>query len=317
MAYIKSQEELDGIFQAVQKEIEEKDLFQRSIRTFDFTQSDRISRNEKKIIENIHENFSKEVAAHLNNKLRANVNVQLVSLNQQTFSEFIESMEKQSCFYVYKLDNFDREAILEIHPYLAFFIVDRVMGGPGHGNQLERELTKIEQIIMKKLVDEILELNCMAWNKVTSFKVVSTNYYSNPNYIQFAKSTESIISATFEVAIEDTQNMLVLSYPYYLINDLLPEVKNEDMQHQANDSRSKALIQKNLESTMTPVSVNLGQSNLSLDDLINLQKGDVILLNKRTTDELDLIIGKKPRFFGKAGVVKNRFAFKVTQRSQN
>lgn len=317
MTYIKSQDELDLIFQEVTREIEERDSFQSSIKTFDFTQSDLITRNAKKIVENVHENFSKEVAAHLNNKLRANVNVQLVSLDQQPFLDFMEGMEKQSCFYVFKLEDLEREAVLEIHPYLAFYIVDRIMGGPGDGNQLERELTKIEQIIMGQLVDEILALDSLSWSQVSSFKVASVNYYSSPNYIQFAKTTESIVSATFEVAIEDTQNMLVLSYPYYLINDLLPEMDSDDTQFQVSNARTKSIIQNNLQSSVTPVAIKLGQSKLSLEELINLQQGDVILLNKQTSDNLDLIVGEKPRFFGKAGTVKNRLAFKVIQRFQN
>ncbi len=317
MANIKSQQELDAVFQDIQKKIEEKNLYQQSIRTFDFTQPDRITRNVKKIIENIQDNFSKEVASHLNNKLRANVNIQLVSLSQQSLSEFIEGMERQSCFYVFGINEFDREAVLEIHPYLAFYIVDRIMGGPGHGNQLERELTKIEQIIMKQLVDEILELNRAAWSRVASFTIGSQNYYSSSNYIQFAKTGETIVSATFEVSIEDTQNMLVISYPYYLINDLVPEITSDNENSEVSDPRSKELINKNLETSKTPISVKLGQSKLSIEDLINLKNGDVILLNKQTTDNLELIVGEKPRFYGKAGTIKNRFAFKVTQRSQN
>lgn len=317
MEYIKDQEELDAIYQDIQKEIEEKSLYQQSIRTFDFKQPDRITRNAKKIIENIQDNFSKEVASHLNNKLRANVNIQLVSLSQQSLSEFIEGMDIQSCFYVFRINEYDREAVLEIHPHLAFYIVDRVMGGPGHGNQLDRELTKIEQIIMKQVVAEILEINRVAWSRIVSFTIGSQNYYSSSNYIQFAKTGETIVSVTFEVSIEDTQSMLVLSYPYYLINDLVPDISSDSEKNQVSNVRSKALINKNLETSKTPISVNLGQSKLSLKDLINLKNGDVILLNKQTTDNLELIVGKKPRFYGKAGIIKNRFAFKVAQRSQS
>lgn len=309
------QDQLNSIFESLNAERAKRQSWRRSVRNFDFLNPDRLTRNTRKILENIHNSFSKIFAAHLSNNLRANVNIQLVSLDQMSINEFTESMNNPTCLYQFGMNPYGRDSVVEFHPSLAFFIVDRILGGPGHGSQFLRELTEIEQNIMSKLVIDSLDHLRSAWNRIAELQTTKPKYFSSPSYVQFAKSGESVISAAFEVEIEKTQNMFMITYPYYLIDKLIPQTdkKKRPTAGQASQSE-KLMIQRNLELTQAPVSVTLGRSKLSIEELVNLREGDVVLLNRLIADELELIIGGQTRFLGKAGVVSNRLAFKVVQR---
>ncbi len=289
----------------------------RSVRDYDFRNPDRLKRISRKILENIHESFSKKLAANLNNRLRANASIHLVSLDQLAINEFMENMQNPTCLYGMKLEPFNRQAVLEIHPHLAYYIVDRVLGGPGHGNQLSRELTRIEQNVLHHLLTDIGRFLRSAWQHAASFEIGPIEYYSSSNYLRFAKSGESVVSVTFEVSIEKSQNLLMITYPYYLVQNLLPGIANEDEPAETKPMlQDRKIIQRNIESTAASVSVHLGQSRLSLEEIINLQTGDVILLNRQTADNLELVIGDRTRFYGRAGVLKKRLAFKITDRNE-
>ena len=294
-----------------------KTAIDRSIRNYDFRHQDRLKRNTRKILQNTHESFAKELAADLNDRLRANVSIHLVSVDQLSLKELTENMLNPTCLYGLKLVPFDRQAVLEIHPHLAYYIVDRILGGPGHGSKLSRELTRIEQRIMNHLLEDIGGFLRSAWQHAASFEIATIDYFTSANYLRFAGSGESIISITLKVNIEKSENLVMINYPYYLVENLLPALAHKDDSAEAKPVlEHRKIIQRNIESTATSVSVYLGQSRLTLEEIINLQTGDVILLNRQTADNLELLIGDRSRFYGRAGVLKKRLAFKITDRNE-
>ena len=73
-------------------------------------------------------------------------------------------------------------------------------------------------------------------------------------------------------------------------------------------------IKKGIENTKLPIVVNLGRTKLSVEKLLNLKIGDVVMLDKRVKEELELGIGNKPRFYGIAGIFHDHLAYKVTRK---
>ena len=62
-----------------------------------------------------------------------------------------------------------------------------------------------------------------------------------------------------------------------------------------------------------PIKVVLGRSIVNVRDILNLQKGDVITLDKSIDSELEIYVGNKVKFYCYPGLKKNKVAVKITR----
>jgi len=319
-----TQEEIDRLLEQLQKEIgqekgqEEKGDRPKNVRVYDFRHPDRLTRDMRRILGQIHDSFSREAAAYLNDRLRADVAIHVVSLDQLALADFFEGIQSPTCLYVLELKPHARSIVFELQPEFAFFTVDRILGGPGRGDNLKRELTKIEQILMEKIVRDISRILKSSWNSVASFDVQIQHFFSNAAYLQFAESGESVITVAFECNIDENRYLFGLTYPYFLIEKLVPvfEKENGSEVRRKPSPKERKILEQNLKEVTAPVSVYLGKTRLSIQEILTLKTGDVILLDRRTDEPLELAIGKRPRFLGRAGLYRNRLAFKITERME-
>jgi len=324
LAQVVTQEQIDSILEVISpvlkknRNLDSPTFQNRAVSTYDFRHRNRLKRETRKIIERIHDGFAREFAIYLNTKLQTNIKVLLTSVYQFTVEEFQEVLQNPTCLYVMQLSPQQRSTVFEIRQNLAFYIVDRILGGPGNTNHSARELTKIEQNILSRLVEDILSDFLSAWEKTATFDIKLQSYFSSGNYLQFVRRGDSVVSVAFEINIDDKvhlKNMFNITYPYFLIEELIPNIslEIEEVKIHSTDSE-RLLIEKNIESIATPVVVKLGQSVLSIEEIMNLQLGDVVMLNKRVDDDLELSIGKGANFLGRSGMVRDQLAFKVTQK---
>lgn len=283
-----------------------------SIKPYNFKNPDQLSKDARRTLEQIHFTFAKYLGYFLNDHLRMNVQVNYISNAHMSDVEYVKSLPNPSCLYTFPVEKYEKNVLFEIQPQLVYFLVDRVLGGPGKLIEINRELTAIEQKIMERLLKKLIIQFRSAWSTVEELDIDVGTYYSNPNFVQLADSGESVVSVSLEVNFAENMTLFNIAYPYYLINQLLEKLDTEKIEvSQVNSVKDRRILRKNLETTHVPISVNLGETYLSFQELMNLREGDVLFLDQKTTDLLPLYVGKKPKFFGKAGIMKKRLAFKV------
>lgn len=318
MKRVLTQEEIDALLQSIPIDASRTQdqtftVGNKKVTKYDFRHPNCLSHQARKILEQIHEDFSKELGQFLTDKLRTEITTHPIALEQMILTEYIESLKSPNCLYVFEVENYSGKGVFEIQPTLVYFIVDRTLGGPGRLLETERELTQIEQRIMAKLISQILELFRTSWQTTAAFQPVYKNYCSNPNFLQIAESGESIVTISLEVNFGDNVGLFNIAYPYLLIEKLIPTMETSLMPKQGKVSEvTMRWIQKNLEDVTVPVIVKLGEAKISFEELINLQNGDVLCLEKHVDEDLELLIEDKPKFWGRAGMLKNHFAFQIS-----
>ena len=114
-------------------------------------------------MQTIHETFAKTFNAYLAVRLRTIVDINLISVDQLQYSEFILSISDPSCIYIFRVEELNGVAILELSPNLVLYIVDRLFGGKGQASEEARAITNIEQTIMKKIIEKAMETLSTAW----------------------------------------------------------------------------------------------------------------------------------------------------------
>jgi len=323
MSKILSQEEIDALLSgegvsegagaAVTEAVGEEQK-EKLVSLYDFKHPNRVSKDQLRTIQTIHESFARGFATHLSTRLRSLVDIDLTSVDQLTYSEFIMSMADPSAVYIFNIKELEGDAILEISPQLVLYIIDRSFGGEGGVIQEAREITIIEQNVMKKIVDNALVQLVRSWQNVTPLTLELRDFETNPQLIQISPPGETAIMISFEVKISDFSSLLNLCFPYFVLEDVMPKLS---AQHQIAHNQKKRshheenIVRHKLNKTDVPVSVNLGRTELSLRDVLDLEEGDIVRLDNRLDKMLEVIIGDTAKFRGKPGIYRGHKAVQL------
>ena len=125
---------------------------------YDFKRPERVGKEQMRALQTMHEGFGRNFGAALSALLRTIVEVQLTSVDQLTYSEFVFSLENPTCFNLINAQPLEGQLILDINPSLLFPIIDRLLGG---GNNISpparRPLTEIELRLVSRITDLFLQ----------------------------------------------------------------------------------------------------------------------------------------------------------------
>jgi len=326
MAEILSQKEIDALlssvssdegFADVQDETEEDISVEgKAANVYDFKHPNRVSKDQLRTLQTIHETFAKTFNAYLAVRLRTIVDINLISVDQLQYSEFILSISDPSCIYIFRVEELNGVAILEISPNLVLYIVDRLFGGKGSSTEEARPITTIEQTIMKKIIEKAMENLSTAWQQVAPLTFILEGFESNPDVVQIAPPGETVITISLEIKIQDTSSLMNICFPYLILEDIISKL---NVQHFISTSKKEAseeeteIINERIRLTSLPIVAFLGWTEITVKDLLGLKEGDVIRINRRIDDLLDVNIGGNKKFLGRPGKKGKKKAVKIVR----
>jgi flagellar motor switch protein FliM len=327
---ILSQEEVDALLNAVQTggfaeatpattaEAEEEyddtdDDIPLSL--YDFRRPDRVSKDQMRTLMNLHEGYARQFSTSLTNFLRTFVETELISVDQLTYSEFQMSISNPSCIYVFRMEPLDGSAIFEINPSLVFYIIDRLFGGIGRPfDPNDRELTLIEQNVINRIVQRGLHDLRTVWEHIGTFTPKVEAYETNPQFVQIAPPSETVILISLEVRMQNSTGLMSICFPYMVLESVITNLSQENWmssQGQAT-SETRAIMEQEISDVYLSLSTMIGRTTLTIRDLLQLQHGDVLCLDKPHDSDLIVQIGGKTKMAGRSGIIGRRKAVKIT-----
>ncbi len=282
---------------------------------YDFRRPDRVSKDQMRTLQNLHEGYARQFSTTLTNFLRTFVEIELVSVDQLTYSEFVMSISNPSCIYLFRMEPLDGTAIIEINPSLVFFIIDRLFGGQGRPSEQNRELTLIEQNVITRIVERGLNDLKEVWEHIGVFSPKVETYETNPQFVQIAPPGETVILISLEVRMENASGLMSLCFPFMLLESVINHLSGESWMssQSAATVETRSMLEHEIESMKVPLSALIGQTRVSIRDLLQLQTGDVLCLDKHRDSDLAVQVGKKTKMAGKTGLVGRRKAIKITR----
>lgn len=326
MPDVLDQSEVDALLAAVDsgtvKEETAAKVFSRSkrladveIRTYDFKRPERVSKDQMRALEALHEGFSRNFGAALSGYLRTIVEVSVANIEQLTFSEFIHALPNPTCFNLLSAKPLDGQMCLEISPLIIYPIIDRLLGGSSADLFIpQRPLTAIEWRLVKRLTDRALANLSEAWSAITKINFELTETESNPQLVQIVPPNEVVVVIGFEIKMGNRAGTMSLCIPYNVIEPMMSKLSQQNWftysKKAATDTHLKAM-QKNLSGAPVLVKVLLGHTTIKVEELMNLAAGDIIQLEKPADAEMIVQVEGKNKFTGFIGQYKGKRAVRV------
>lgn len=323
MAELLSQQEIDALLNTVKAGTEKtvQGEIEKNILPYDFRLPNRISKNQLRTLRNIHETFSESITSFLMSKLQTIININIISVDQIYYSEYVLSVSNPACLYTFDLHGSDVKGVLEVSPELALTLVDRLLGGNGRGDVKAKLITPIEQRVLYIFVEKVMsELN-KSWQIIGDYEFVVERFESDIDFAQITSQSESILLFSFEIMIGENSYLMNLCFATYAFDTILSKINSQSISTirpvKYQGTSSKAILIDHIKKTDLVLKVEFGKSLVSFKDLFALEIGDVIMVDKKIGDELTVSISDKPAFMGHPGIVSGHKAVKITRRIEN
>ncbi len=324
MAEILSQEEIDALLSAVSygEEVEvqaEPTKSEKIINTYDFRHPARVSKDQLRTLQNLHDNFARLLSATFSTLQRAIIEINLVSVDQITYSEFIMSLSSPSCTYTFRMEPLDGIAILDFSQSVVFSFVDRLFGGRGTSIVTEREITWIEKSVMNNIINRTLRDLERTWERIIPLECNVEMLETNPEFVQVVPSSETVVLISFELKSENVSGLINLCYPYISIEPIALRLGGQNLVSSTKEVPREELQKnrKRIKLIDTYLKACLGTARVTVRDLVNLRKDDVVTLDTRLNDDVEVYVEDELKFFGKAGLLGKHRAVQIGSRVQH
>ncbi len=289
----------------------------REVKVYDFNHPDRFSKDQIRTMHNLHDHFARIFSISLSAFLRTIVEVKLVSVDQISYEEFIRSIPNPTSLNIINMDPLEGKALIELSPTLSFPVVDRLMGGAGNVFKKNRELTEIEQTIIEKVLYRAFDCLHEAWANVLPLNLSLEQCETNPQLLmQLYLPSEMVILMTFEVTMGEISGTLSFCVPYPTLEPVANQLSSSSWYAASKKDLSEEhaeVLYDRLRRVSIPIAAFIGSAQMSMSELLALNEGDVIQLNKRTDDDCVLRIGEEYRYFAKSGTKRGHNAVRITR----
>ena len=322
MADILSQEEIDALLDVVEDEgddaleVEEEEVYQqKQITLYDFKRPNRVSKEQLRAFRGIHDKMARSLSSQISAIMRSIVEIQLHSVDQMTYGEFLMSLPNPTSFNVFSMKPLEGSGVLEINPSIAFPMLDRLLGGKGEPFDSNREFSDIELSLFETVLRVMMSTLKEAWGPVAEVYPSVESKESSPNVVQIVAQNEIVVMVVMEIIIGHTSGMMNICYPVIALEPVLPKLASRDLM--LNETSSKKSRNQELQVLIggagVTVETNLGVAELSLREVLDLKNGDIIRLNSSADDIVSLSVDGKERFKGEIGLRRFRKSIRITE----
>ena len=320
MADILSQDEIDKLLEIVDDDAQEEELVDstggsdHNVTIYDFKRPNRISKEQLRAIRSVHDKLVRMLSSHISSVMRSIVEIQLHSVDQMTYGEFLMSLPSPTSFNVFSMKPLEGSGVLEINPSIAFPMVDRILGGKGDNYTVNREFTDIEVTIIDNILKQIIQSLKESWDRVAELYPIIEAKESSPSIIQIVAQNEIVVMVVIEIIIGQCSGMMNLCYPVITLEPILSKLGSRDLM--INESSAKKSRNKELRaifsSSFIELEAILGDTRVNLSKVLTMEKGDVIVLDKKADDKVFVSLDGKYKFEAQLGHKRYRKSLKIT-----
>lgn len=319
MGEVLSQSEIDNLLAALstgELDVEQmQESGEKQVKDYDFKRPAKFSKEHLRTLEIIYEHYGRLISTNLPVYLRKNVQVTVASSETVTFSEFSNALSNPVILGIVDFRPLPGNIIIELAPQLGFTMIDRMLGGQGVPLEKNRDFSEIEMTILEKMVVICMQLMREPWRNVIDLSPMMERIETNAQFAQVIAPSDMIAIVTMNVKIGDIEGFMNICLPYFTLEDIMDRL-NTKYWYSTMQKDDTVDYEEHIESLIkridVPVKAVLGRSQVSVNDFLSLQPGDIIRLDTRVDSEMEVFVGNIKKFKALPGSSKDQYAVRVT-----
>ena len=319
MGDILSQEEIDNLLSAISSgevdadEIKNSD--ERTVKNYDFKRPAKFSKEHLRTLELIFEHYGRLLSTNLPVYLRKNIQVTVVSSETVTFNEFTNALSNPVILGIINFQPLSGNILIDLTSSLGYAFIDRMLGGVGEPLDKVRDFSEIEMGILYKIITISSQLLREPWKNVIEVDPILERIETNTQFAQIIAPNEMIAIVTLNVRMGEIEGFMNVCIPFMTIESIIDNLNTKFwftnmVADDAEDHRQD--LENLLRKVDVPIKALLGRSEIAVSDFLTLQPGDIIRLERRVDNELDVYVGMYKKFSAVPGTDHDRYAVRIT-----
>ncbi|MGI6751275.1 MAG: flagellar motor switch protein FliM [Anaerovoracaceae bacterium] len=315
MTEILSQSQIDSLLSSLTSGAKELDVPEevpgKKIKDYDFRSPKLFTREQLKLLFSIYENYARILSSHITGILQIYTSVEIIEVEEQQYYEFNNALPDSVLMGIVDFSVQDNQhdedvALLDFSKDIGFSCIDRMLGGSGKGMEIDREFTEIELGILEHLLRGMVNLMKNAWSDYLEMVPRLLKVETNARILQGISADENVVIIVMNVTVNETQGKMNICIPAVTLDSMF-KVKNalskkkERRGDALSDAKRKAKILEEINESELEMTGILGKVEVMSKDLIDLEVGDIIMLNKPAGSQVDLAVGETVWFQGEIG----------------
>lgn len=326
MPEILSQNQIDALLQGLNSgdvDVVTDKADKKKIRDYDFRSPKKFTKEQLRTMDSLHENLSRSISSYLSGALRMYCEVNVLQIEEQRYHEYSNALPDNALVGVIELKpknhNYDEATlVMDMSTSIAFFMIDRFLGGTGEGYNLDRPFTDIEVAILENVFQKFNSFIQEAWNYHIEVTTELQSIETNPRLVQVLSPDDIVVIVVLGIKIKNLTGNLSICIPALSLEEMIGNFSSKyikvskklDMQR---ESVRKQAILNALVGSELELKVVLDELSLELHDVLQLQVDDIIPLTKNVNSDVDVTVNNVPWFKAKLGETRLRKAVKINQ----
>jgi flagellar motor switch protein FliM len=313
---ILTQEEIDALLSAMERgdvDLDQEAKKDVKAAPYNLTSQNIMLRDQFSALEEVYDKFARLLRDTLSSALQRSMTVEFVSSEMIKYQEFITAFSSPTSCNIIRMEPLIGNALLCIESNLVFSLIDCMFGGDGKPATQVREFTQIEQRMIKKFALDILAAFEHSWSTIYPVKIVLRKAETKPAFVQMVPPGDTMMIIVFTIKGQEFSGNFHVAIPYLMLEPIKEELTPKYLREKDMGHTWRPQLKELLKNTQVTIIAELGRTQQTVRELINLQVEDVIKLKAGPEDLISISVDQVPKYRGYPGVIKGNRAIEIAK----
>lgn len=322
MGNVLSQSEIDDLLNALNggEEIsleEKKEDTSSQVRVYDFRTANKFYKEQMRTLNVVFDNFAYLLANKMTGMLHTLVEVDVISVEEQSFAEFNNSLPDPVVLGVVDMEPLNGSILLEVSPSLVYGFVARLFGGVADYTQEEKSFTEIETSIIESIMFQMMQLLRESWEKITQVNPVLSRIEYSSQFTQITTMNEPAAIIALNMKLDNIEGLISICIPHLAIQPISKQLTTVNWTLAATTTKQQDskedVLQSQLDNTYVNMQALFNNTETTLHEVLNMKVGDVIMIDHGIRDYVTVNVENIPKFKGVVGTDNNKYAVQIAE----
>jgi flagellar motor switch protein FliM len=313
---ILTQDEIDALLSAMERwdvDVEPGSVKDVEAAPYNLTSQDIIQRDQFSALEEVYDTFLRIVQNTLLSSMHRDISIEFVSTEMVKYQEFIGAFSTPTSFSLFSMKPLVGNALLGIESNLVFSLIDCLFGGDGKPSKQVRNFTQIEQRMIKKFALDLLARFEQSWTTVFPIKVDLRKTETKPEFVQLVPPGDVMLIIVFTLKSLEFSGNFHLAVPYMMLEPIKEKLSPKYLRDKDLEHTWGPQLMDLLKDTHVTIIAELGRTQKTVRELINLRVEDVISLKAGPEDLISISVDQVPKYLGYPGIIKGNRAVEIAK----
>lgn len=288
----------------------------KNYKLYDFKDPKFFSKDQLRHINVVYDNYAKHMSQFMSGTLRAECVITLESVEEQKYKEYNNALPDSIMMGIFSMEPvIEGDFFYNISKPTCYAIIDRLLGGTGDDIVVQDDFSEIEMTLLGNFFKSTLRYIKESWSNVIDVEPRFKRIETNARLSQLMPFEDTVLIVMLKVKIKEQEGNISICIPCLNLEAILSNAStyahSSRRKSDANKGSNRENLLDHVKNSKLDIAGILGTTTLKLRDLLYLQAGDYIVLDKHVESPITVRIGNHELYTAEIGMKKNKIAMKI------